>query len=84
MLLAADHPGQTVRRPARAGDVAAVLFGRPPRGRAVTVREMVVPRPVRFAHALAGAAIVRDAAAFAALVVFGTMLSVLTGVVLPV
>lgn len=46
---------------------------------AVTVREIIVPPPVRFAQAVASAALVRDVAAFGALVVFGTMLAVILG-----
>ena len=46
---------------------------------AVTVRDIIVPAPVRLAQAVASAAIVRDVAAFGALIVFGTMLAVLCG-----
>jgi hypothetical protein len=54
-------------------------FGDGGHGSALTVRELVVPAPVRLAQAVAGAAIVRDAAAFAALVVLFTMFAVLSG-----
>jgi hypothetical protein len=54
-------------------------FGDRGHGSALTVRELVVPAPVRLAQAVAGAAIVRDAAAFAALVVLFTMFAVLSG-----
>ena len=47
-------------------------------GSAEAVRDLVAPAPVRIARAVADAAIVRDVAAFAALVVLATMLSVLS------
>ncbi|HUG60604.1 MAG TPA: hypothetical protein VMP03_02090 [Methylomirabilota bacterium] len=81
-------PSQAVTREIFAAAVAASF--RPIRGRAtvpaarrpdaLTVRDFVVPAPVRFAQAVAEAAIVRDVAAFAALVVLATMLSVLSGI----
>jgi hypothetical protein len=48
-----------------------------------TVRDIVVPAPLRIAGAMVDAGLVRDVAAFAALVVLATMLSVLTTVELP-
>jgi hypothetical protein len=39
---------------------------------------MMVPAPIRFAERVASAGLVRDVAAFAALVVLATMLSVLS------
>jgi hypothetical protein len=47
------------------------------------VRDIVVPAPLRIAGAMVDAGLVRDVAAFAALVVLATMLSVLTTVELP-
>jgi hypothetical protein len=43
-----------------------------------TLRELTTPAPMRIAEVVAGAAMVRDVAAFAALVVLATMLSVLS------
>jgi hypothetical protein len=48
-------------------------------GSALPVRDLVVPAPVRLAQAVAGASIVRDVAALAALIVLATMFSVLSG-----
>jgi hypothetical protein len=45
----------------------------------LTVEQLIVPAPVRLAQRLARAALVRDAAAFAALVVLATLFSVLSG-----
>lgn len=44
-----------------------------------TVRDFVVPAPVRLAQAVASAAVVRDVAALGAVVVFGTMLALVLG-----
>jgi hypothetical protein len=51
----------------------------PARATVVTVEEIIVPAPVRLAQRIARAALVRDAAAFAALVVLATLFSVLSG-----
>lgn len=50
-----------------------------PAGTAVTVREVVLPAHVRVALAVAEASLVRDVAAFGALVVFGTAVAVVCG-----
>ncbi len=42
-----------------------------------TVRDFVVPAPVRLAHRLASAAMVRDVAALGAVILFATMVAVL-------
>jgi hypothetical protein len=44
---------------------------------APTVRDFVVPAPVRLAQQIASASMVRDVAAFGAVVLFATMLAVL-------
>lgn len=60
-----------VRRPVR--------FGGPAEGDLPTVRDFMVPPAVRFASAIARAAIVRDVAAFGAFVLFATMVAILLG-----
>jgi len=57
---------------------AAAASGGAPR-ELPTVADFVVPRSVRIAQQVAQATIVRDAAAFGALVLFATMVAVLLG-----
>jgi hypothetical protein len=45
------------------------------RGELPTVREFTVPPAIRMAHAVASAAIVRDAAALGAVILFATMIA---------
>lgn len=52
----------------------------PARAAVATVGDFAVPAPVRIARAVASAAIVRDTAAFVALVVLFTMFATLAGV----
>ncbi len=61
------------RRAGRRSDRRAAVG----RQAAITVREIVVPAPRRLVEAVAAASMVRDVAAFAALVLLATMLSVL-------
>lgn len=50
-----------------------------PVGEAFTVRDFIVPVHLRLAETLAQAAIVRDVAAFGAVILFGTMLALVLG-----
>lgn len=72
--------GHAVATGAVQGQNKAGSHGRAGRGRDLpTVGDFVVPAPVRLAHRIAGAAMVRDVAALGAVILFATMVAVLLG-----